>query len=446
MPVLGDRPGWPVGQNGWVATPTCSEDLAFRGLIHQVTDEDVLAKLDAGGVTAYSGFDPTAASLHVGNLLQLCTLRRLQLAGNRPIALAGGGTGLIGDPGGKASERPLLSEEQLAENLAGISGQLARFIDLEADGGNGLVLDNAAWLRGQDLIGFLRDVGKHFTVGQMIAKESVRSRIDRPEQGISYTEFTYMLLQAFDFLHLFQEQGCTLQVGGSDQWGNITMGVELVRKVASGQAFGLTSPLVTKSDGSKFGKSEAGNDRIWLDASLTSPYRLYQFFLNAEDASVGTYLRYFTFLSHEEIAALDVATAEAPQRREAQRALAAAVVELVHGPEALERALRATGALFSTELADLDEDTLLDVIADAPSTQVGREEIAAGYGVVDLCVAAGICASKGEARRAVEQGGISVNNVKVEGVEHAVGSGDLLHGRYLLLRRGRKAVAVVDAR
>ncbi len=435
-----------VGQNGEVASPSCSADLAFRGLIHQVTDEAVLAKLDAGGVTAYSGFDPTASSLHVGNLLQLCTLRRLQLSGNRPIALAGGGTGLIGDPGGKASERPLLTEEQLAENLAGISGQLARFIDLEGEGGNGLLLDNAVWLREQRLIDFLRDVGKHFTVGQMVAKESVKSRIDRPEQGISYTEFTYMLLQAYDFLHLFREQDCTLQVGGSDQWGNITMGVELVRKVASAQVFGLTSPLVTKSDGSKFGKSEAGNERIWLDASLTSPYRLYQFFLNAEDASVGTYLRYFTFLQHEEIEALDAATAEAPQRREAQRALAAAVVELVHGPEALDRALRATGALFSTELADLDEATLLDVIADAPSTEVSREQLAGGLNVVDLCVSAGICSSKGEARRAVEQGGISVNNAKVASPEQAVSSVDLLHGRYLLLRRGRKAVAVVDAR
>lgn len=429
-----------------MATPTCSGDLAFRGLIHQVTDEAVLAKLDSGGVTAYSGFDPTARSLHVGNLLQLCTLRRLQLAGNRPIALAGGGTGLIGDPGGKASERPLLSEEELAENLAGISDQLARFIDLEGQGGNGLLLDNAAWLRQQSLIGFLRDVGKHFTVGQMIAKESVKSRIDRPEQGISYTEFTYMLLQAYDFLHLYQAEGCTLQVGGSDQWGNITMGVELVRKVAAGQAFGLTSPLVTKADGSKFGKSEAGNDRIWLDASLTSPYRLYQFLVNAEDASVGAYLRYFTFLSHEEILSLDEATVERPQRREAQRALAASVVDLVHGPEALERALRASAALFSTELADLDEATLLEVIADAPSTVLPRAQLEAGVEVVDLCVAAGICGSKGEARRAVEQGGISVNNAKVAGLDQRASTADLLHGRYLLLRRGRKAVAVVDAR
>ncbi len=328
-----------------MTTPSCSEDLAFRGLIHQVTDEAVLALLDAGSVTVYSGFDPTAASLHVGNLLQLCTLRRLQHYGNRPIALAGGGTGLIGDPGGKASERPLLSEALLAENLEGISEQLSRFIDLKDSGGNGLLLDNAAWLRGQSLLNFLRDIGKHFTVGQMVAKESVRSRIDRPEQGISYTEFTYMLLQAYDFLHLFQQEGCSLQIGGSDQWGNITMGVELVRKVEDAQVFGLTSPLVTKADGSKFGKSEEGNERIWLDATLTSPYRLYQFFLNTDDASVGSFLRYFTFLSHEEITALDLATQETPQQREAQRALAREAVTMIHGPLACERAMQASGAL-----------------------------------------------------------------------------------------------------
>ena len=429
-----------------MTTPSCSEDLAFRGLIHQVTDEAVLALLDAGSVTVYSGFDPTAASLHVGNLLQLCTLRRLQHYGNRPIALAGGGTGLIGDPGGKASERPLLSEALLAENLEGISEQLSRFIDLKDSGGNGLLLDNAAWLRGQSLLNFLRDIGKHFTVGQMVAKESVRSRIDRPEQGISYTEFTYMLLQAYDFLHLFQQEGCSLQIGGSDQWGNITMGVELVRKVEDAQVFGLTSPLVTKADGSKFGKSEEGNERIWLDATLTSPYRLYQFFLNTDDASVGSFLRYFTFLSHEEITALDLATQETPQQREAQRALAREAVTMIHGPLACERAMQASGALFSTELADLDEDLLMELFAEAPSVQLPLSSFHEGLGIIDLAVSAGLLGSKGEARRAVEQGGLSVNNLRVEGIDHLVKTDQLLHGRYLVLRRGRKSVAIVDAR
>ena len=300
------------------AMTSCSADLHARGLVHQVTDEALFAQLDVGGVTAYAGFDPTADSLHVGHLLQVCTLRRLQLGGNRPIALCGGGTGMIGDPGGKASERPLLSVEEIRANVEGIRGQLERFLDFgpEAGSAQALLLDNAAWLGDQDLLGFLRDVGKHFTVNQMVAKESVRSRMERPDQGISYTEFSYMLLQAFDFARLNEEQGCRLQIGGSDQWGNITMGVELVRKRSGDHAFGLTSPLVTRADGTKFGKSETGNERVWLDPARTSPYGLYQFLLTAEDAVVGSYLRFFTFLELEAIEALDLATAERPQARE----------------------------------------------------------------------------------------------------------------------------------
>ena len=277
-------------------------DLEFRGLVHQVTDPSVPKKLDSESLTVYAGFDPTADSLHVGHLLQMCTLRRLQLAGHRPIALAGGGTGMIGDPGGKSEERNLLSVEELAANVAGIRTQLGRLLDFSDGAGErrALLLDNSAWLGRVGLIDFLRDVGKHFTVNQMVAKESVRSRLDRPEQGISFTEFSYMLLQAYDFLHLFEAHDCHLQIGGSDQWGNITMGVELIRKTRQAEVYGLTTPLLLKADGTKFGKTESGT--VWLDARRTSPYQLYQYFLRTEDATVGTVLRMLTFLDHDTIA------------------------------------------------------------------------------------------------------------------------------------------------
>ena len=289
-----------------------------------MTDPGLERRLNGESLTAYSGFDPTADSLHVGHLLQMCTLRRLQQAGHRPIAVAGGGTGMIGDPGGKSEERALLSPEQLAANLAGIGAQLGRFMDFEGSGGHGraLLVNNAEWLSGLSFLDFLRDTGKHFTVNQMVAKDSVKSRLARADQGISYTEFSYMLLQAFDFLHLYDAFDCRLQVGGSDQWGNITMGIELIRKVRQGEAWGLTTPLVVKADGTKFGKTESGT--VWLDADRTSPYQLYQFFLNTEDAVVGTYLRYFTFLPHEAISQLDRATATRPEGRAAQRELARA--------------------------------------------------------------------------------------------------------------------------
>ena len=283
--------------------PTFSEDLAFRGLIHQVTDPALPKRLDAGGLTVYAGFDPTADSLHVGSMLLLCTLRRFQLAGHRTITLAGGGTGMIGDPGGKLDERVLLTREVLDGYLAGIRPQLAQFLDLS----DGLLLDNSAWLDQLSTLDFLRDVGKHFTVNQMVAKESVKARFERPDQGISYTEFSYMLLQAYDFMRLHVDHGCDLQIGGSDQWGNITMGVDYIRKVCQDEVWGLTTPLVLKPDGTKYGKTETGT--VWLDPVRTSPFAMYQFFLNTADAMVGTYLRFFTFLSHEEIEALDAETA-----------------------------------------------------------------------------------------------------------------------------------------
>ncbi len=415
-----------------------SDDLRFRGLIHQVTDDGLPDLLDRGPLTAYIGFDPSARSLHVGSLLQLCTLRRLQLAGHRPIALAGGATGMIGDPGGKTGERTLLSPEELAANLEGVAPQLARFLDFSWGAGESraVLLDNRDWLGPLGVVEFLRDVGKHFTVNQMVAKESVRARFSRPDQGISYTEFSYMLLQAYDFLRLHLDHGCRLQVGGSDQWGNITTGVELIRKVARAEAFGLTTPLVTKADGTKFGKTESGT--VWLDAAMTSPYRLYQFLLQSEDAVVGQYLRFFTFLPHDEIAALDEQTAEHPERRVAPRALARAVVELVHGAEEAERAERASAALFGEELGALDERTLLDVFDDAPSSDASRQELVDGLSLVEAMVATGLVASRGEARRTIAQGGAYVNNLRQGDEARVLTAGDLLHDRYLVLRRGRR--------
>ena len=374
----------------------------------------------------------------MGSLLQLCTLRRFQAAGHRPIALAGGGTGRIGDPGGKTGERALLSDADLVANLAGIRPQLARFLTFDEAAGpaRGLLLDNGDWLGSMLLVDFLRDVGKHFTVNQMVAKESVRARFDRPDQGISYTEFSYMLLQAYDFLRLHLDHGCDLQLGGSDQWGNITMGVELIRKVARVEAYGLTTPLVVKADGTKFGKTESGT--VWLDARLTSPYRLYQFFFNTEDAVVGQYLRYFSFLGHDQITALDAETAEHPERRAAQRALAREVCALVHGSAEVERAERASKALFAEEIALLDETTLLDVVDDAPSSIIARASVEVGLELVGVLVDTGLVTSRSEARRAITQGGVYLNNAKELDERRMIGSDDLLHNRYALLRRGRR--------
>lgn len=421
------------------------EDWLFRGLVHQTTDEGVFERLDAGGVTAYIGFDPTAPSLHLGHLLPLCNLRRLQLGGNTPIALAGGGTGLIGDPSFKDAERPLLTVEQLEANLAGIGEQMARFLDFSPGAGSSRakLLNNADWLTTISLTDFLRDVGKHFTVNQMIAKEAVKSRLDREDVGLSFTEFSYMLLQAYDFLRLHLDQQCTLQLGGSDQWGNITAGCELVRKVAGGLASGLTSPLLLRSNGQKFGKSEGG-EQIWLDASRTSPFRMHQFLLNSDDDLTPSLLRFFTFLDHETILELDESIVSAPQERRAQRALANAVVALVHGEDAAQKADRAGEALFGESIAALDEATLLDVVADAPSSPWSKEALAVGVDPVDMLVATKLASSKAEARRFLEQGGIYLNNLRLEPTA-TVRLTDALHGRYLVLRRGRRQLHLVVA-
>ncbi|HEY5120979.1 MAG TPA: tyrosine--tRNA ligase [Acidimicrobiales bacterium] len=419
------------------------DDWEFRGLVHQTTDETLLDRLSVGGVTAYIGFDPTATSLHLGSLLQLCNLRRLQIAGNRPIALAGGGTGMIGDPSFKAVERPLLTLEQIEANVEGIREQLTRFLDFTPAAGpsQALLLNNASWLTTIPLTDFLRDVGKHFTVNQMVAKDSVKSRLDRDDVGLSFTEFSYMLLQAYDFLRLNVDHDCTLQLGGSDQWGNITMGTELIRKSTGRSAAGLTSPLLLRADGTKFGKSESGAN-IWLDASLTSPFEMHQFLLNADDAMTPALLRFFTFLDHDTILDLDEATKSAPQERRAQRALANAVVALVHGETAALKAERAGEALFAPSIAELDEATLLTVVADAPSSTISRGEFESGIDGVDLVVRCALAKSKGEARRFLEQGGVYVNNVRLD-PEARVGLESTLHGRYVVVRRGRRELHLV---
>jgi tyrosyl-tRNA synthetase len=403
-----------------------------------MTDDTLLERLSLGGVTAYIGFDPTAPSLHLGSLLQLCNLRRLQLAGNRPIALAGGGTGMVGDPSFKAVERPLLTLEQIDANVEGIREQLARFLDFTPAAGpsQALLLNNASWLTTISLTEFLRDVGKHFTVNQMVAKDSVKSRLDRDDVGLSFTEFSYMLLQAYDFLRLNLDHDCTLQLGGSDQWGNITMGTELIRKAAGRSAAGLTSPLLLRGDGQKFGKSESGAN-IWLDARLTSPFEMHQYLLNSDDATTPTLLRFFTFLEHDVILDLDDALKSAPQERRAQRALANAVVSLVHGEGAARNAQRAGEALFQPAIAELDEVTLLAVVADAPTTNFSRGELAAGIDAADFVVRCALAKSKGEARRFLEQGGVYVNNVRLE-PDARVGLESTLHDRYVVVRRGRR--------
>ena len=414
-------------------------ELQWRGLVHQATDPVVLPKLlDHEVLAGYIGFDPTADSLHVGHLLQLTLLRRLQDAGHRPIALVGGGTGLIGDPSFRSDERVLLTADQLHANKAGIRDQLERFLDF---GHGGAILeDNATWLMSVGLLDFLRDVGKLFSVNEMIRKESVRSRLEGREQGISFTEFSYMLLQAWDFLQLFDRYGCRLQLGGSDQWGNIIEGVDLIRRLRDMQAFGLTSPLITKADGTKFGKTESGT--VWLDARRTSPYEFFQYWIRTSDAEVGDYLRYFTFLEQNAIEELDRATAAHPERRDAQRELARQVTTLVHGEDETDRAERAAAVLFTPEVAGLDLDTLRASLADAPSLPVRRSELAAGLSLVDALVRTELVASRSDARRQLQAGGVYVNGHRAN-ADRSLGPGEALYGRYIILRRGKAEHAVL---
>ena len=417
------------------------EELSWRGLLHDTT-HGVAEHLAEAPRSGYIGFDPTAQSLHVGSLLQIMGLVHLQRAGHSPIALVGGGTGLIGDPSGKTAERQLLTKEMAAVNAEGIRAQLSHFLDFDAKKNPALMRNNLDWLGGLALVDFLRDIGKHFSVNQLMAKESVKRRLSNEDTGISYTEFSYALLQSFDFLELYRREGCTLQMGGSDQWGNITAGIDLVRRADGGRAFGVVTPLITNASGGKFGKSEGGN--IWLDPELTSPYRFYQFWINTDDDDVVTYLKYFSLHSQEQIEELAVAVESEPHRRAAQIALAEDVTRRVHGEAGLGHAREATEALFGGSIDGLDPDVIEEIFAGVPSSEVAREELAGeGKALVDLLVEAGVASSKGDARRSIEGGGVYLNNHRVTDVERRVSINDTLGGRFLLLRKGKKRYHLV---
>ncbi len=417
------------------------QEYRARDLLQDATD-GVSEHLLEGSRTIYIGFDPTAPSLHLGSLVPIMGLVHAQRAGHTPIALVGGGTGLIGDPSGKTAERQLLTRELAAENGEAIRAQLEHFLDFQVASNPARVRNNLDWLGEITLVDFLRDVGKHFSVNQMMAKESVKRRIQDETSGISFTEFSYALLQSYDFLELYRRDGCTVQMGGSDQWGNITTGIDLVRRMGGGRAFGVTYPLVTNSSGTKFGKSEAGN--VWLDAELTSPFRFYQYWINVDDADAVRYLKYFTLLPLGEIEELAFALASEPHRRAAQRALAEDVTRRLHGETGLAAAQRATRALFSGEIDGLSAGEIADVFSDVPSSKIARAEFdGEGKPVIDLLVEAALATSRGDARRSIEGGGVYVNNVRVESVDATVGSGDSVEGRFLLIRKGKKTYHLV---
>ncbi len=416
------------------------EELQWRGMVYDSID-GVQQMLANEKVTVYNGFDVTADSLHVGHIVPLIALARLQRFGHHPIALAGGGTTMIGDPSGKKSERSLLPVETIREYAEAIKGQLAHFLDFESKTNPAKVLNNADWLTSLNMIEFMRDIGKNFTVNYMLAKDSVRTRLER-EEGLSFTEFTYMLLQSYDFLYLYDHYGCRLQTGGSDQWGNITAGVELVRRMRAEQVYGMVYPLITKADGTKFGKTEGGS--VWLDPKRTSPYRFYQFWLNTEDKDVVNYLKYFTFLEHPVIDDLAAAVVERPEAREAQRKLAGVMTATVHGETALARADQASQALFGGDISGLSAAEISDIFSDVPSCELPKTQLeGAGLPVADLLVTAGVAKSKGEARRSLQEGGIYINNHRVSAENPAAGLGDMLEGQFIVLRKGKKNYTLV---
>lgn len=417
------------------------EDLVWRGLIHQSTDETFMPEwLRTGSRTLYVGFDPTADSLHVGSLLPLMMLRRFQKAGHKPIALVGGATGMIGDPSGKSEERNLLSVEKLEANVAGVEKQLRQFLDFGASPNSASLVNNFDWMRNFSYLDFLRDVGKNFPVNMMLAKESVKNRIDR-ESGISYTEFSYMLLQAYDFVHLSDKHGCELQVGGSDQWGNITAGIDLGRRMRGAKLYGLTCPLLTTSDGSKMGKTEKG--AVWLSSERTSPYAFYQYWINVADADVSRCLRFLSEVPRAEIEALDASRAGGGPTGESQRRLAESLTELTHGPEGLASAKRASEIFFGASIQDLVDAQLGEIFADVPSQELPRAQLEAGLPLIDAVVASGLSKSKGEVRRKIDEGGVYINNLRCADKDRKLGTGDLASRTMLVLRLGRKSYALL---
>ncbi|HWP05731.1 MAG TPA: tyrosine--tRNA ligase [Polyangiaceae bacterium] len=415
-------------------------ELESRGLLYQVTDREGFAKhLATGSRAVYGGFDPTGDSLTIGNLVPLLLLRRYQLAGHRPYALVGGGTGLIGDPSGKDAERAIRDRADVQRNVAGVRRVFERILDFSGSHGAVLV-DNADWLEKLSYIEVLRDVGKHFSVNMMIQKDSVRERLQNREQGISYTEFSYMLLQAYDFLHLYRAHGVTAQVAGSDQWGNTVAGIDLIRRTERAETYGMTVPLITKADGGKFGKTESG--AVWLSPERTSPYEFYQFWLNASDPDAKRFLHVYTLLSLTEIAELVAAHDADPSARVAQRTLAARVTELVHGSEGLKRAEAATQALFSGDVRGLGEEAVKELFSNAPAATLPRTRLATAQPIVELLVEGGVVKSKREAREFLEQGAISVNGERATGTS-AYGEAELMFGQMLLVRRGKKSWHVI---
>ncbi len=424
------------------------EELAWRGMIHDMTPgtEDQLQK---EMTTAYVGIDPTADSLHIGHLVSVMMLKHLQLAGHKPIALVGGATGMIGDPSGKSAERNLLDEQTLRHNEACLKEQLAKFLDFESDAANAAELvNNYDWMKDFSFLDFIRDIGKHITVNYMMAKDSVKKRLgEETKVGLSFTEFTYQLVQATDFLHLFREKNCRLQMGGSDQWGNITTGTELIRRKEGCEAHALTCPLITKADGGKFGKTESGN--VWLDPKLTTPYRFYQFWLNVSDADAEKYIKIFTLLSRQEVAALVEEQADAPHLRPLQKRLAQEVTCMVHGAEEYHRAVEASQILFgnaTTEaLARLDKATFLSVFEGVPTYTIDRTELEGGISLVELLTTrTGAFPSKGELRRTIKGNGLSLNKARVEDPDYRVALGDLISETYILVQKGKKNYTIIE--
>jgi len=420
-------------------------ELSWRGLIHQTTDDANLQSwLNAASRTLYAGFDPTADSLHVGSLMPLMILRRFQKAGHRPIALVGGATGMIGDPSGKSEERKLLDVDTLRENVAGIEAQVRMLLDFDGPQG-AAVVNNFDWMQSFSYLDFLRDVGKNFPVNVMLAKDSVKNRLERSDAGLSYTEFSYMLLQAHDFVHLHTTHGCELQLGASDQWGNITAGIDLARRMKSVQLYGLTCPLLTKTDGTKMGKTESGT--VWLSAARTSPYAFYQYWINVDDADAGKCLRFLTELSREEVESLDAARASDPGKRESQRRLAEELTRLIHGDAGLETAQRATEIFFGAEISELSDEQLAEIFADVPSQELAETRLEGeGLPIIDALVEAGLAKSKGDARRTVEQGGAYVNNRRIETIDVKLSTQHLASETVMVLRSGKKKYALLRFR
>lgn len=419
--------------------------LQWRGLLYDSTKDTETYLKGENHPVGYVGFDPTARSLHIGSLIPIMGLVHLQRSGGRPIAVVGGGTGMIGDPSGKSAERTFLTQDALEENITGLRTQLEHFLDFSGSNAT-LMVNNLDWLGSLNLMDFLRDIGKHYTVNQMLAKDSIKSRLDRAKEGaegISFTEFTYMLLQAYDYLHLFDTHKCRLQMGGSDQWGNITAGIELIGRMREDPAYGLVMPLITTSSGQKFGKSEAGN--IWLDAEMTSPYRFYQYWINTEDADVERYLKFFTLFEQKNISSIVASHAEDPHKRTGQIALAEDITRRVHGQDGLARAQAATGALFGGDLTKLSPADLADVFGDVPSVDLAQTpEASSPFTAIELAVWAGLAKSRGEARRLIQGGGVYINNAKIDDMAAEIARDTRLHGKYIVMRKGKKNYFLVE--